>query len=232
MKAIFVTGTDTGVGKTIVCAHLAKYILEKGYSVITQKWVETGCRNRFSRDVETHLKIMGKNKLSIRNYLSDVSPYTFKEASSPHLASKMENKKINADKIKNSFRLLTRKFDFVIVEGIGGCLVPFDKSNFVINIVKDLNLPVVVVAHNKLGAINHTLLTLEALSARGINILGVLFNNSPQAQKMIIKDNPRIIKTLSKQEIFGCLPWVDKHDKFYESFSLIAGKIWEKMLHE
>lgn len=229
VKAIFVTGTDTNAGKTIVTGLLSRYISEKGYSVVTQKWIEAGSKNRHSRDLKKHLKIMKRNKSSIEKYLFAVTPYIFKTACSPHLASRIENKKISINKIKKSFKLLSGKFDFVVVEGTGGLLVPLNEKDLIVDIVKDLKLKVLVVAKNKLGAINHTLLTIEALKRRKINILGVLFNNSPDSQEMIIKDNPQIIKKFTNTETFGILPWSNNAGKLYKSFSAIGNKIWEKI---
>lgn len=229
MKGIFVTGTDTNTGKTVITGLLAKYILERGRSVITQKWVETGSVSGYSFDVERHLQIMKKDKPSMEKYSSYIAPYVFSAPCSPHLASRMENKKINVNKIKRSFKLLSAEFDFVIVEGTGGLLVPFDGKNLIADIVKNLKLAVLVVAKNKLGAINHTLLTLEALNRRNIDVLGVLFNNSFDSPERVIKDNPRIIKKFTKEEIFGVLPWANAHNELYKSFSAIGDKIWKKI---
>ena len=121
MKYIFITGTDTSVGKTIITGLLARFLLDKGFSVITQKWIQTGFS--FPKDLYTHLKIMKKSKDYIKNYINYVSLYNFKFPSSPHLASKLENKKINIDRIKNSLEKLF-EFDYVIIEGIGGLYVP------------------------------------------------------------------------------------------------------------
>jgi dethiobiotin synthetase len=228
MKAIFVTGSDTGVGKTVITGLLAKYILMKNGKVITQKWIETGATN-FSKDVQTHLKLMGIAQSSIENNLACLPPYVFKTVCSPHLASKIEKKRISAAKIKENFRKLSAKFDFVIVEGTGGLLVPFSQDKLIADIVKDLNLEVLVVIKNKLGAINHALLTLEALRLRKLKILGLVFNNARNEPKIILKDNPRIIKKLTSQNIFGVLPWLGDYDKLCESFCPIADKIWKKI---
>lgn len=228
VKAIFVTGTDTGVGKSIVSGCLAKYLQEKGQSVITQKWIQTGCHSLdFSSDIKLHLEVMGRDKKEINNYLRYVAPYIFRPACSAHLASQIQNKRINADKIKKSFQLLSRRFDFVIAEGIGGALVPFNKKRLVIDIARDLNLAVLVVAQNKLGAINHTLLTIEALKARKIRILGIVFNNPKYENPRIIKDNPAIIKALTGQNILGILPWREDRRSLYKDFVPIAKKIFK-----
>ena len=224
MKGIFVTGTDTGVGKTIVTGFLAKYLREKGYKVVTQKWVQTG--SRVCADINLHLRIMGLAKTQVKDHFSNICPYIFKLPASPHLAAKVENKKININRIKKSFKLLALKFDFVIVEGVGGALVPLNKKRLVIDMAGELGLPVLVVAQNKLGVINHTLLTIEALKQRKMKILGILFNNCQGQDKMVLKDNPDIIRKISGQKILGVLPWNKKFDLLYKKFLPLAAKIF------
>jgi len=225
MRGIFVTGTDTGVGKTIVTGLLARYLLENGSNVITQKWVQTGCSDFTSTDVGLHLKIMGRGKKDIKDYLNHVLPYMFKTASSPHLACSIENKRINASRIIKSYRILAGEFDFVITEGTGGVLVPLNKEKLLIDIVKKLDLAVLIVAQNKLGAINHTLLTIEALRRRRIKILGVLFNNPKSGNKIVLRDNPLIIKALSHEKVFGVLSRNSRLDKLYQEFTSIGKRI-------
>lgn len=225
MKSIFVTGTDTGVGKTIVTGLLAKFIASTGNEVITQKWVQTG-NNGLSKDLRLHLKIMGKKPEAIKKYLNYACPYVFKFPASVHLAASLEKKKINPTRIKKSFEILTKDFDFVIVEGIGGALAPFSQRRLVIDIVKELNLAVLIVAENKLGAINHTLLTIEAVRQRGIKIAGVVFNNlSSRTDKLILNDNLRIVKKLSGIRVFGSLPYNRDKDFLYQKFIPIGKKI-------
>ena len=227
-RAIFITGTDTGIGKTVISGLLARYILEKGESVITQKWIQTGSGfARLSPDIKTHLKIMGKDKNYIKDYLNDVTPYAFRFPASAHLASKIEGRVINEKKIIKSFKLLSSKFDWVIVEGTGGVLVPFNHKSLIIDLVGKLDLSVLLVAGNKLGSINHALMSIEALKKRKLNILGIVFNNMPGENKVILEDNCKIIKELSGEKVFGVLPWVKNPSQLYKNFSQFAGKIIE-----
>lgn len=230
MRALFVTGTDTGVGKTVITGCLARYLFRKGYNVITQKWIQTGCNQNFPSDIKVHLKIMNHNLNDIKRYLPYVAPYVFNKAFSPHLASKMANKRISINKIMQSFKILSRRFDFVIVEGLGGVLVPLNEKRLVIDIVQQLDLSVLVVIGNKLGAINHTLLSIEALTLRKIKILGLVFNNLKRENKRILRDNPRIIKSLTKQRIFGVLPREATYQKLYEKFIPIGERISKLLL--
>ncbi|MDD5108442.1 MAG: dethiobiotin synthase [Candidatus Omnitrophica bacterium] len=222
-RGIFVTGTDTGVGKSIVTGLLAKYLREKGYGVITQKWVQTGSRS--SADINLHLKIMGISQGSIKEHFDCVCPYIFKLPASPHLAAKAQKKEINIAKIKKSFKFLSSKFDFVIVEGVGGALVPVNEKYLLIDIARQLGLPVLLVAQNKLGAINQVLMTVEVLKNRKMNFLGILFNSCKGENKLVLKDNPDIIGKITKQKILGTLPWNKRVDLLYKKFLPLAKKI-------
>lgn len=225
MKGIFITGTDTGIGKTVVAGVLGRYLSDRGYNVITQKWIETGSKGR-PADVDAHLKLMKKRREEIKDYLPYVSPYAFRFASSPHLAAKLERKRIEPEVIKRSYRFLSERFDTVIVEGTGGALVPFSRKKLVIDIAKELNLVILIVAGNKLGAINHTLLTIEAMKKRNMKIAGIIFNNlSSKSEGIILKDNTRIIKALTGEAILGILPRLRDKELLYKAFIPIGKRI-------
>lgn len=229
MKALFVTGTDTGVGKSVVTGCLFRYLTEKGYNVITQKWVQTGSNSLFSSDIGIHFKIAKRALNQVKAYRPLILPNVFKTPASPHLASRLESKKIDPDKIKMSFRSLSKIFDFVIVEGVGGALVPINKDKLLIDIVKELKLPVLIVAGNRLGAINHTLLTIESLNARKIKTLGLVFNNPWKQDSLILKDNPRIVKALTGCDILGSLAQGPNYEKIYKKFIPIGNKILKRI---
>ncbi len=230
ISSVFITGTDTEVGKTVVTGLLAGYLFEKGYKVITQKWIQTGSVD-FPADIDAHLKFMKLTKNYISDYLSHVSPYTFKFPSSPHLAAKLEKREINAAKIKKSYQVLSKQFDSVVAEGIGGALVPFNSKALVIDIAAELDLPVIIVAGNKLGAINHTLLTVEAVRARKMKILGIVFNSlSEDEDKVILEDNPGIVKSLTGEKILGCLPYSKDVDLLYNAFAPIGDRVLAELI--
>jgi dethiobiotin synthetase len=224
MKAVFVTGTDTGVGKTVICGLLGRYLLDRGRNVITQKWIQTGSQG-FPEDLAAHLKLMGRQKKDVEKYLHSMTTYTFSLPVSPHLAAAIENKRIDSAKIKGDFRRLSEQFDSVIVEGVGGVLVPYGKRGLVIDIVKELDLPAIIVAQNKLGAINHTLLTIEALSSRRIKVLGVIFNEYPNEDTIIAENNPKIVKMITGRNILGTLPWLTKQSLLRKAFRPIGDNI-------
>ena len=120
---------------------------------------------------------------------------------------------------------MSDNFDLVVVEGVGGVLVPYDNKNLVIDIARGLKLPVLLVVQNKLGAINHTLLTLEALRKRKFKLLGVIFNNLKKEDPRILKDNVEIIKRFCREKILGVLERQDNINKLQREFEPIGKKI-------
>jgi len=227
-RSIFVTGTDTGIGKTVITGLLARYLLEKGECPVTQKWVQTGS-GVFPADLKIHLKLMGKNKNYLKGYLKEAAPYCLKFAASPHLAAEMENKHISRKKVIKSFKTLSQRFDRVIVEGAGGVLVPFNKKDFLINLAKELDLAVLLVSGNRLGAINQTLISIEAIRSSGLELLGVIFNNLPGQNTKILADNIKVVKRISKEEVFGALPWEKSGRILYGKFKPCAARIIRKV---
>lgn len=227
---IFVAGTDTGVGKTVVTGLLAGHLLSKGYAAVTQKWVETGSGG-FSKDVEKHLKYMGKKKADFDGHVPSMSPYVLKFAASPHLAAKREGKHIDEAVIKKALASLSKNFDVVVIEGIGGLAVPIDGKRLLIDLIKDLDIPVLLVSENSLGAINHTLLSIEALRSRQINVIGILFNETSKglAHKLVMKDNPIIVKKFTGLEVLGILPYRAKMESSYRAFVPIGNRIIKRL---
>ncbi len=205
IQALFITATDTGAGKTTVTGLLKNFLSKRGYSVITQKWIETG--NNLSRENLTR-------------------PYIFKFPASPHLSARLEKRKINPEKIARSFKSLSKKGDFIIVEGTGGALVPFTDKKLIIDIARKLPLSVLVVVDNKLGAINHTLLTIEALKRRDIKIAGIIFNNRHKnTNSIILKDNVETVRKLTGEKVLGALPYAKDRLKLQKAFTQIGAKI-------
>jgi dethiobiotin synthetase len=155
-----------------------------------------------------------------------MAPYVFKLPASPHLASRAEKNNIDINRIKKSLTVLSRRFVIVIVEGTGGLLVPLNEKSLMIDVVKKFDLPVLLVAGNRLGAINHALLSIEALRSRGIKIMGVIFNNISKGDSpAMLKDNIRITKKLTGVNVFGTLPYTHDPELLRARFQTMARKI-------
>jgi dethiobiotin synthetase len=223
-KGIFITGTDTDVGKTLVTGLLAQYLLKQARSVITQKWVQSGCVG-FPEDIDTHLSLMGRTRESIVAYQEAVCPYVFALPASAHLAAEVESRSIDLAVIKQAYEQLEAQFDSVLVEGMGGALVPYSRKALLLDLVAELDLPVLIVAKNKLGAINHTLLTVEALQSRGITISGIIFNGPEHEPDPISQDNPQIIQDLTDLPMLGTLPWTQDGAALKKGFEPVGKSI-------
>jgi dethiobiotin synthetase len=164
----FLTGTDTGVGKTYVGALLVRGLRKAGFDTVGLKPICCGDRD----DAET-LRAAADGELS----LDDVNPVWFRVPAAPYTASIVENRLPDIDQIRDRYARIRASRRSIIVEGVGGWLVPILQHYSIADLAAELRLPVVVVAANKLGAINHTLLTVESIQAHGLRCAGVILNN-------------------------------------------------------
>ena len=210
MGTYFITGTDTGVGKTFFCAGLAKELNARKINVLCQKWVTSGT-GEVSEDLAFCYETMGKGERTCRKGSLE-APYTFSLPASPHLAAQKEGEEIDTEILVRSTDKLSRECDILLIEGVGGLMVPITRSLLLADFVKRLTIPTIVVARAGLGTINHTLLTIEAMESRSIPLAGIIFNDlEPDSDPEIVKDNMEIIKEFCpKAKIFGLIPY--KHD--------------------
>lgn len=192
-KSFFVVGTDTDIGKTYVSTLLYKSL--KKYDYFYYKPIQSGCFLREDKLVAPDVDFLCKfNELE---YNDAMVTYTLKEEVSPHLAAEMENTVISIDKIEDRYNEILKKYSATIVEGAGGLFVPLIRDKFYIyDLVKLFNLPVVLVCGTRVGAINHTILTIKALENMGIKIHGLIFNN--YKDNFYEDDNIREILTFSQ----------------------------------
>jgi len=197
-KTIFVSGIDTDTGKTIATGLIALYFKKLGYKVITQKIVQTGC-NKISEDIIKHREIMDE-KLNDFDLQSITCPYIFNFPASPHLSSKLENKEINPNKILKATKELEKHFDYVIIEGVGGLCVPLNKNIILIDYIVANKYPLILVTSGKLGSINHTLLSLEAIKKRKIKLKAIIYNNYFSSDEIINSDSKSFLKKLIKKD--------------------------------
>lgn len=208
---IFITGTDTGVGKTIVAAGLALVLKARGVKVGVMKPVATGCHGKDDRLISqdaVYLVEAAENE-----YPALSSPARFRHPLSPNVAAALEKKEVDLSKIHQAYRELQRHYDFIIVEGIGGLLVPLAKDYYVANLIREFHLPILIVSRGGLGTINHTLLTIDAAVIRGFDIRGIIFNRIPSVNLSMAEiTNPKTIHELTGVPILGSLPELDDVD--------------------
>lgn len=182
----FITGIGTDVGKSWATGWLARRYMDEGKSVITQKFIQTGNIGR-SEDIEVHRNIMG---ISMTKEDTEMltAPEIFSYPCSPDLASKIDGRDIDFDRITHATDVLASRYDIVLIEGAGGIMVPLKGSYLTIDYIKDMNLPVILVINGQLGSINHTLLTLYAIKKYGIKLAQVIYNHYFDKDDTICKD--------------------------------------------
>ncbi len=177
MKIYFITGIDTNCGKTHAAGLFAKYLKSQELKVTTLKAIQTGSKTSISEDILTHRKIMGVEPDQFDIDLV-TSPISLTYPCSPHLAASMENQKIYTSKITDSITYLSDFFDALIIEGAGGLFTPISMDYTLYDFLKEnINFKTILVSSSKLGAINHTILTINQISnTKEIYFNGVIFN--------------------------------------------------------
>ncbi|MBO3445981.1 dethiobiotin synthase [Clostridium sp. CCUG 7971] len=208
-KGIFVIGTDTDVGKTFVTGGLVYKLRERGYNAIAFKPIQSGgILEENDKLIPPDIKYV-KEVCDINNNYYEMNTYCLKEEVSPHLAAKIENLDISKKKIINQYNNLISKYDYVVVEGAGGIVVPLiEDKYFVYDLIKDLNLDVVIVASAGVGTINHTVLTNEFLKQNNINSKGIIING--YNDKFYEKDNIQMIEKLTNLKVIQTIRNIKK----------------------
>lgn len=191
MGIFCVTGIDTGIGKSVATGLMARFLAQCGCSVITQKLVQTGCRGAVAEDVEVHRRLMGTGLLAV-DAEGATCPYVFACAASPDLAARLEGRVIETAVIDGATDRLAAQFQHVLIEGVGGALVPLAGSLSVLDYVAQRRYPLIIVGSARLGSINHTLLTLEAARRRGVEVRGLVLNAREPAPEQVAADAERV----------------------------------------
>ncbi len=206
-KGIFITATDTGVGKTYIASGIAAELLRRGVDVGVMKPAETGCSMRGGRLVPLDAKHLMK-AAGVNDPIALVNPYRFHRPLAPSVAARLSGKRIEPDKIISASRDLSRRHDFMIVEGAGGIMVPLRGAYTFLDLAQELAIPVLVVARPGLGTINHTLLTVAALGRRRLRISGIVINYAVKQKSGLAENtNPEVIQRISGLKIVGTIPF-------------------------
>jgi len=203
-KGIFITGTDTGIGKTVVSCVLLEKLKQAGYKVQGMKPVASGCERSPDglRNEDAELLMLHS---SVDREYGHVNPYAFEPPIAPHLAATLADSKINFDVIQQQYNQLQDGIDYIVVEGVGGWLVPLNESQSVADLAVFLDLPVLLVVGIRLGAINHALLSYEAIVQSGQHCIGWVAN-IVEAEMLYADETIAAIEKRLKTPLMGVLP--------------------------
>jgi dethiobiotin synthetase len=210
-RGIFVTGTDTGVGKSIVAATLARLLRMNGVSVGVMKPVTSGCREENGQLVsDDALLLCQAAGIALSE---DVAPYRLREALAPADAARLDGVRIDFSIIKASFDRLASLYQYVIVEGAGGLMVPLSGGLLVADLARELGLPLLAVARPGLGTINHTVLTCFSAQQLGLRVAGVIINGMPEQPGLAEQGAAHQIGSLCGAPVLGIWPHCNEGDE-------------------
>jgi len=211
-KGVFITGTDTGVGKTFITAAIARFLHDRGMSVGVMKPVTSGCVMVGGKLVSEDAELL-KRASSCTAPDADIAPYLLKAPLAPSIAAAQEGVQIRFDTILQAYRRLEAGHDFVLVEGAGGLLAPLTEKQFIADLCLSLQLPLLVVARPNLGTVNHTLLTCFCAKKLGIEVAGIIINQYPENPGPAETYAPEMIAALSGSPVLGTLPQVEGNNE-------------------
>lgn len=186
--SLFITGTDTGVGKTHTVVQLLRLLRASGLRCAGMKPICCGDR----QDAQL-LLAAGSEGLTI----DEINPIWLKTPAAPLAAALVEQVDIDLKRILNAMVDLAGRFDCVLVEGVGGWLVPIRADYFVSDLAKEMNLPVLVVAQNRLGCLNHSVLTVRSVREHGLKCIGLVMNNPPAQKEIAVSTNIDILRRIT-----------------------------------
>ena len=206
VPGLFITGTDTGVGKTVVAGAIAAWFRARHHTVAVSKPIATGCPRRREGLVSEDAEFLA-SCADTRHPLDLVCPQRYAEPLAPAVAAARAGQPVDWSEVDRSLRIMSGDADVLIVEGVGGILVPLDEGRLVLDMAAELNFPTVIVARPNLGTINHTLLTLHALRSRHVPVAGIVINRYPADTPGLAEEtNPRAIEQFGRAPILAILP--------------------------
>lgn len=203
---VFVTGTDTDVGKTVIAAGLTATLRASGVKAVYFKAVQSGCPEEDGRLLATDARL-AQTMAGLDEPLSLLTPVTLQLPLAPAVAAAQAGVEVDLEVIAQAYRELAGRYDFLVVEGAGGLYVPLvDNTFLVLDLACWLNLPVLVVARPGLGTINHTVMTVKSLLQAGLPVIGIILNQYPDRPNLAARTNPEIIEAISGRPILAKVP--------------------------
>jgi len=209
LRGLFVTGTDTDVGKTWVAAGLTATLRRRGLGAVYFKPIQSGCPQEGGRLIPTDARL-ARDLAGLPESLDLLTPIALRLPLAPGVAAAQAGVEVDPGRIAAALRDLAGRYEFFVVEGAGGLYVPLIGLDFlVLDLIRWLALPLVVVAKSGLGTINHTVLTVKAALAAGIEVTGIILNRYPEKPGLAAETNPGVIAALTGVPVLGRLPEVN-----------------------
>lgn len=213
VKGLFVTGTDTGVGKTLIAGGIASVLQKQGKKVGVFKPVASGCVNQYEGLVNADSEFLRKCSHCDFN-LSEINPVGFVVPAAPNVCEEHENRMVDFDAIAEAYRTISAESDIMIVEGIGGVRVPISNIGVdVLDLAKQFDMPVVIVTRPDLGTINHTLLTIDAVRGAGLRLAGVVISGYKALDASIAEETlAGVLEQWGQVPVLSIVPYDEEAD--------------------
>jgi len=224
-EGLFITGTDTNVGKTLISASLAWKLSKYINKICVMKPFATSDKI-FSDEFNSKDLFLLSKSIRLNENQNYLNPFFYKLPASPYMASKILHKK--PPSINTAFKkynYLKKKYNFLVVEGIGGIMVPLNQKYYVIDFIKLTQLPLIIVTTPIIGTLNHTLLTVQKCKDYNIPIKGIIFNKMPERASIVEKTTPSFIEKLTKIPVLGIIPYYKSINFNDSTFKKISNQI-------
>lgn len=228
MKAYFITGTDTGVGKTAITAGLAGSMRKLGVNVGVMKPIASGTPQKMgfkSSDVNIIVEASGT-----KDSEDLINPVFLPVPTSPYDATKLLSLFVDMPLIFTSFAKLLSVHDVLLVEGIGGIMTPITKNFFVVDMIKAMNIETIIVTRSTLGTLNHTMMTYQLCKDYDIKVKGLVINNFDEKGTAAEKNAPITLHEITGLDILGVVPFIKDYDKIDTMIEMVGKKLDIKSL--
>jgi dethiobiotin synthetase len=227
MTGFFITGTDTGIGKTIIAGAIAGVLRERGYDFGVYKPVQSGHLVHQSDGDAARLKGLS----GVEDSVEQICPYSVAEPLAPELALKRAGQQVTLKDLQMGYHRLKEKHTYIIIEGAGGLAVPYVQDRLVVDAAAMFDLPLIIVARPNLGTVNHTLLTIEYARQRGLQAAGVIISGYREELADIGEQtNPAMIESYSGIPVLGIVPWIDELESRENVLAAVRKSIqWDRL---
>ncbi|MGI9011199.1 MAG: dethiobiotin synthase [Nitrososphaeraceae archaeon] len=214
-KGIFIIGIDTEIGKTTIAAGLSNLLFRKGIEIGVMKPFATGIK-QYSKDFKSLDTKMLKDASGNKDNDNIINPFFYSIPTAPYLAKKILklNENIDIEEILNKYKEIENRHDFTIVEGIGGLMVPLSKDFSVADLASIINIPIILITSNRIGSINHIIMTYRTAILYKLKITGIIINNKCKYletyYKLITNSLPRVVEELTQCKVLATIPYIKK----------------------